>query len=376
MPVGYLITVVVVALFVGGAVAPIRRPLAAARATWFFGIVPNELPFVVCAFLGLSTVLVFLEGDVDSVVGRVAVGIAGVTALGLAIIVKRGLRAGPAVERALREGLGIVAQRHRLPWTRILLAPFSVARLDVERIADIKYGDAGERNLLDLYRPRSTAPSGLTLIHLHGGGFRSGRKNREARPLIYRLASRGWVCISANYRLLPEARFPDQLVDVKRVIAWVRAHGQEYGPDPTMVFVSGSSAGGNLAALAALTPNDPAFQPGFEQTDTSVTAAISLYGYYGRIDDAQPSSSPAAHGNPQAVPFFVAHGDLDSYVLVEGAREFVSELRRTSSNPVVYAELPGGQHAFDLFHSIRFEHVIDGVESFVTWVASREHPAR
>ena len=163
---------------------------------------------------------------------------------------------------------------------------------------------------------------------------------------------------------------------MKKVIAWVRAHGHEYGPDPTMVFVSGSSAGGNLAALAALTPNDPAFQPGFEQADTSVTAAISFYGYYGRIDDAQPSSSPAAQGNPQAVPFFVAHGDLDSYVLVEGAREFVSDLRRTSSSPVVYAELPGGQHAFDLFHSIRFEHVIDGVESFVTWVASREQPAR
>ena len=101
-----------------------------------------------------------------------------------------------------------------------------------------------------------------TLIHLHGGAFVSGRKNSEARPLIYRLASQGWLCISANYRLSPAATFPDHLIDVKKVIAWVREHGHEYGADPAVVFVAGSSAGAHLAALAALTPNDPAFQPG------------------------------------------------------------------------------------------------------------------
>ena len=95
------------------------------------------------------------------------------------------------------------------------------------------------------------------------------------------LASQGWVCISANYRLSPAAEFPDHLVDVKMVVAWVRAHAREYGADPNLVFVAGSSAGGNLASMAALTPNDPAFQPGFEHADTSVTAAVSLYGYYG-----------------------------------------------------------------------------------------------
>jgi acetyl esterase/lipase len=78
--------------------------------------------------------------------------------------------------------------------------------------------------------------------------------------------------VSANYRLRPAARHPDHLVDLKRVIAWVRGHGHEFGADPATLFVSGSSAGGHLAALAALTPNDPAFQPGFEDVDTSVTA--------------------------------------------------------------------------------------------------------
>jgi hypothetical protein len=39
---------------------------------------------------------------------------------------------------------------------------------------------------------------------------------------------------------------------------------------------------------------------------------------------------------------------------------------------VVYAELPGAQHAFDLFHSLRFEAVVDGIEAFAAWVRSRQ----
>jgi acetyl esterase/lipase len=152
----------------------------------------------------------------------------------------------------------------------------------------------------------------------------------------------------------------------------VREHGREYGADPAAVFVAGSSAGGHLAASAALTPNDPAFQPGFEGADTSVTAAICLYGNYGAVDEAAGvPSSPVAYVGSDAPPFFVTHGDRDTLAPVEGARLFAERLRSNSSNPVVYAELPGGQHAFDLFHSLRFEAVIDGIEAFTAWVRSR-----
>ena len=60
----------------------------------------------------------------------------------------------------------------------------------------------------------------------------------------------------------------------------------------------------------------------------------------------------------------MAHGDQDTYVPVESARFMAERLRSRSTEPVVYAELPGGQHSFDLFHSIRFEEVVDGVEAF------------
>jgi acetyl esterase/lipase len=67
----------------------------------------------------------------------------------------------------------------------------------------------------------------------------------------------------------------------------------------------------------------------------------------------------------------MAHGDKDTLVLVEDARRFVQRLRRTSSNPVVYAELPEGQHTFDLFGSLRFAAVVSGIEAFAAWVPSR-----
>jgi acetyl esterase/lipase len=113
------------------------------------------------------------------------------------------------------------------------------------------------------------------------------------------------------------------------------------------------------------------FQPGFERADTSVAAAISLYGYYGGLRTRERSrSSPLAFIGTDAPPFFVAHGDQDTIVLVEDARLFVERLRSTSSSPVVYAELPGAQHGFDLFHSVRFEQVVEAIEAFAAWVRS------
>ena len=191
--------------------------------------------------------------------------------------------------------------------------------------------------------------------------------------MLHRLARQGWVCISANYRLRPAATFPDYLIDVKKVIVWARDHAHEYGADPALLFVAGSSAGAHLAATAALTPNDPSFQPGFEHVDTSVTAAIGLYGYYGPIDTTrqQLPSSPHDYIRPDAPPVLVAHGEQDTFVAAEHARRFADDLRSTSTNPVVYVELPGGQHSFDLLHSIRFETLINGIEAFAASVGAR-----
>jgi acetyl esterase/lipase len=282
VPIGYLLTVLLMAWCTLFALTPPRpRRSSTSNLSYWFGFLINELPFPAIWWLLASTLLAFGEGDVASPAGWAAFGLAVLTTVGLVVVAWRGLRAAPVVDRALDEGLGagwrttVDARRRRRPWARILLWPFPVRPRQVERVANIAYGDAGRWNLLDLYRHRAHPSCGPVLVYLHGGAFRSGGKRRAARPLLY-------------------------------------------GADPAVVFVAGSSAGGHLAAMAALTANDPAFQPGFEQADTSVAAAVCLYGYYGSLD-GRASSSPLAYARADAPPFLVAHGDKDTIVLVEDA---------------------------------------------------------
>lgn len=399
LPIGYLVTVLLVAWCTWWAVLPRRTPPILASLSFYSGLVINEVPFLALLWLLATTVLAVSEGDISSSAGWATFGLAVVTAVGLVVIAWRGLRAIPVVRDALDDGLG-EGWRARSGSTRAagsqprfrfaaLLGPFFRRRWDVERVADIRYGDAGARNLLDLYRHRSHPQNAPVLIHFHGGAFRSGTKNREALPLLYRLASQGWVCISATYRLGPAATFPTPLIDAKQVIAWVRAHGRDFGADPSAVFVAGASAGAQLAAQAALTPNEATLQPGFEDADTSVAAALTLYGYFGWIgrgplqqlltsapdndQHARVQAAPLAQiRRTDTPPFFVVHGDHDTVTSVEDARQFVQALRRVSRNPVVYAELPGAQHNFDLFHSIRTEAAIDGFAAFAAWVRAKE----
>jgi acetyl esterase/lipase len=378
-----MVTVAILAWCTLLALAPPRKTMALGLMSFLFGFVLNEVPFIAFCYLLVSTIFALGPGGIDSSAAWATVGLAALTTAGLVTVALRGLRTRAVIDRALTEGLGagwntvVDAQmsrqlRRRLPLARIVFAPFLYRRRDVERIANISYGNAGRRNMLDIYRHRSRPAGGPILVHLHGGGLFMGRKNREALPLLYHLASHGWVCISANYRLRPAATFPDYLIDVKKVICWVREHRHLYGGNAAPVFVAGSSSGGQLAALAALTPNEPAYQPGFESAQTSVSAAICLHSYYGSGAGDQSPSAPLAYHGTDAPPFFVLHGDRDSVIPVQMARLFAERLQTASSNPVVYAELPGGQHGFDRFQSLRFDSVVNGIEAFAAWVRSRE----
>jgi acetyl esterase/lipase len=358
------------------ALKPVRRPRLMARLSFRAGVLLGDVPQLLLYLLAASTALTIADGVADPVTWA-AVCVAVLTMAGLVAMFIRGLRTPRVVERALA-GTGIIARvdPRRWPWIRILLVPFLRRRADVERIANLGYGSAGRRNRLDVYRHRSRPNGAPILVHLHGGGYYSGRKNSQSLPLIYGLASRGWVCVSANYRLRPSAGMREHLIDAKKILAWVHQYGRAYGGDPAVLFMSGSSAGAHLTALCALTPNEARFQPGFEGSDTSVTAAVCLNAWLGGYYDEQDFvSQPADYVRPDAPPFFIAHGDQDTEVPVEQARTFSDRLRRVSDDTVVYVELPGGQHAFDLFHSPRFESVIDGIEAFAASVSSsRHHP--
>lgn len=374
MPVGYLVFVSVMAAAALAALIGPTRPRWVGVAGALLATAWNELPLIAFAFLTQASLqAVFSDGLLHRPWGWAPLaGAVGTQAVFLELL-RRGWLARQAVGHALAHTFGGVPQvlSTRPAW-RTLITPFPVRPWKVERSANLSYGPAGRRNRLDLYRHRSVPPAAPVLVYLHGGGYFSGGKHREGRALVYRFASQGWVCVSATYRLRPRAQFPDHLVDAKRVLAWVRHNALGLGVDPSRIVLVGSSAGGHLATLAALTQNDPTFQPGFEQADTSVAAAVGLYGYYGlyygRNERERPSSSPLLHDASDAPPIFIAHGDRDGYVAVSGAQALARKLRAESRSPVVYAQLPGGQHGFDLFRSLRFDAVIAGIETFTTRV--------
>ena len=272
---------------------------------------------------------------------------------------------------------------------------------------DISYGEFGSRNHLDIWRRPDLDRGGRApvLLQVPGGAWMTGNKRGQAHPLMSHLAELGWVCVAINYRLSPRSTWPDHIVDVKRAIAWTKEHIAEYGGDPDWIVITGGSAGGHLSSLAALTPNHPQFQPGFEEADTRVQVAVPFYGVYdftrdddsmhplmvplvakrvfklSRGDIAEPlrQASPITHVNPDAPPFFVLHGTNDSLIPVEQARSFTARLREVSRQPVVYAELPRAQHAFEIFGSARAAHAAVAVEQFLAemYASSRvETPAR
>lgn len=385
MPIGLVITTGLVALGVTVSLWPPSRSGLGGVLVWLVSAIPNESPFLAFYWLGASVCLAASQGDLHGAGVWVPTALAAASFAGTPVLVARSRRAAQAIEKAFDEGLDpnwehVGAGRSiaaDLPWGRILFAPIPLFHRGVRRVSNLSYGDAGRRNRLDLYRRRD-AGEGPVLIHLHGGGFSMapGRKSFYARRLLFRLAREGWVCVSATYRLAPGAKFPDDLVDVKKLIAWARAHAQEHGGDPDRIVLVGSSYGARLATLAGFTGSDPMFQPGFEQTDTSVAAVVGLYGYYGESDShGSLPSSPFDYAGRGSSPLLIVHGDQDTLTPARTARALAQRVRAASTSPVVYAELPGAQHSFDLLTSIRFEAVIAGIESFVTSITAVESRA-
>lgn len=379
--------------------------------SWAFGLVVTELPLQTLASQlgGLAMTARRLTRPVRTVAWLVA----GLSALGLLNFSRAGHRANVQLTAALDSGLGTQRRTEsaglwRQPAgggtakTPGLLRMLRIYH-DYAHDADISYGEYGRANHLDIWRRRDLEPTGRApvLFQIPGGAWTTGNKRGQAHPLMSHLAELGWICVAINYRHSPRNTWPDHIIDVKRALAWVKAHISEYGGDPNFVAITGGSAGGHLSSLAALTPNNPQFQPGFEHADTRVQAAIPFYGVYDftRVEDAmhpmmlpllermvvkQPHStnltsyvaaSPVTHVSADAPPFFVLHGRNDSLVPVEQARGFVARLREVSRQPVVYAELPFTQHAFDMLGSVRASHAAIAVEQFLAEIYATHRQA-
>ncbi|HEV3366038.1 MAG TPA: alpha/beta hydrolase [Acidimicrobiales bacterium] len=389
------------AILVVNALVPVRRePLTV--ASFALGWIPSELPLQVGAVEAIVTVAFAFDGALRAWPGWVALAVGAATGAGWVELVLAAHRSKSLVDRALADATGGAISVDGLDpipawnrWWRLVIAvPFRFRGIRRTRNVDY-WGDGNYRHKLDILTRRSPrAEHAPVLVYIHGGAWVIGDKRQQGIPMMHELVQRGWVCVAVNYRLSPRATWPAHIVDCKRAVAWVREHIAEYGGDPDFIAVSGGSAGGHLSSLLALTPNDPEWQPGFEDLDASVDACLPFYGVYDMTVDPTRSgaygpglldllerrvmktarsdnpalfeqASPDRRVTSAAPPMFVFHGTNDTLVPPAVGRYFADRLRQVSEAPVAYVELPRAQHAFDVMASIRSRHTTMGAVQFL-----------
>jgi acetyl esterase/lipase len=393
-------------------VRPLGREGYITLPVFAFGWPTTEMPMLYLTGSVLDAVRRGLRGDFGGARGRIALLLTAIAWALLWLIQRRNVASEPHFEQPLRDALGddyetVAAQSQPARRRRMIGVPPNelIRRRYVEKAATVQYGPHSRVNRADIWRRGDLPRDGKApvLLQVPGGAWAIGMRRPQAYPLLSHMADRGWVCVSIDYRVSPRHTWPDHIVDVKRALAWIKENIAEYGGDPDFVAITGGSAGGHLSSLAALTPNDPQWQPGFEDVDTSVVAAVPIYGRYdwvstkgnGRKEfiaflqkfvvkkpfavhrQVYEDASSIKRLRPDAPPFFVLHGQDDSIIPVSEGREFAEALREVSTSTVAYAEIPHAQHAFDFYYgSPRAHYTARAVEEFLSWVhATRQAEA-
>jgi acetyl esterase/lipase len=384
------------------AVRPLGREGYVTLPVFFLGWPTGEAAPVVAGASALDAVRRGLRGDFKGPRGRIALALTVVSWALLGFVYQRSAKSQPSFENPLADALGddyaaVAAEERRRRRGGVLRTSWS-RRQYVKKSDIVRYGPH-RVNVADVWHRGDLPRDGKApvLLQVPGGAWAIGMRRPQAYPMLSHMAERGWVCVSMAYRVSPRNTWPAHIIDVKRALAWIKENIADYGGDPDFVAITGGSAGGHLTALAALTQNDPQWQPGFEHADTSVVAAVPIYGRYdwfttkgnGRREfvgllqkmvvkkpfkqnrQVYLDASPITKIRPDAPPFFILHGEDDSIIPVGEGREFAEALAQKSDEVVVYAEIPHAQHAFDFFGSPHGHFTATAVAHFLDWVKAK-----
>ncbi|MCE9532441.1 MAG: alpha/beta hydrolase [Planctomycetes bacterium] len=242
---------------------------------------------------------------------------------------------------------------------------------DVVFETGIEYANPDDQHLqLNMARPKKGDGPFPTIVCIHGGGFRAG-KREGYDSLCIRLAQQGYVALTVSYRLAPKYQFPAAIHDVKAAVRWTRANAAKYKIDPTRIGVTGGSAGGHLAQFLAVTGDVKEFEGegGNAEQSSKVACVVNVYGpsdftkSYGKSVDAAEvlplflggnletarkqhlRASPLYWVTPNAAPTLCIHGTEDKYVAHEQAVWLIDKLKAAGVEAELLT-LAGAGHGF------------------------------
>ncbi len=180
---------------------------------------------------------------------------------------------------------------------------------------DVAYGE-GARRQLDVYAPADGGTHPV-IVFIYGGSWSSGNKDEYAFAGAT-FASRGFVTVIPNYRLVPEVRFPSFLNDCAAAVRWVADHAREFGGDPTRIILVGHSAGAYNAMMLGL---DAHYLRDAGVNAANVRGVVGISGPYDFLPFDVDATRNAFGQAPDAAltqPVHFARGDAPPLLLLWG----------------------------------------------------------
>jgi pectinesterase len=249
---------------------------------------------------------------------------------------------------------------------------------------NIVYRRLGNRALLlDIYYQHAQKSKSPAVLLIYGGGWKSGDKSHNHAMATW-LANKGYVAVSAEYRLSPESIYPAAVYDLKAAIRWMRANAIKYGIDSSKIAVMGTSAGGQLAALIGATNGNKILEDtignanhnstvqcvvdidgilAFKHPESQEAASASLWfgGNYEEKKDLWEQASALNHVDKNTAPILFLNS---SNLRFHAGRD---DMRKKMEGLGIYSEVhefPDTPHPFWFFHPW-FDPMMEYVDRFL-----------
>ena len=187
---------------------------------------------------------------------------------------------------------------------------------------DVQFGTGGDTPLLmDIARPEKASGKLPVIVVIHGGGWQGGNFKVHI-PQILEFAKQGFASATIQYRLVPKARFPAQVEDVKCGVRYLRANAEKYNIDPDRIGAVGFSAGAHLSMMLGTMDKEDGLEGegGHADQSSKVQAVVAFFG---------PTDLGADDYPDNVVQIIDA--------LVDGPKSETAEARKKAS-PITYVD--------------------------------------